>query len=153
MAELKDTLNKQVEDTAQRMALEAFEVQNLNEVIRILKEQNAEVVQHDSVITSSSEQQLLHLCNPTCADKFFVNVQSTKLAQNTAESCATLKQELFEAKDALYKQTKESTYQMTVKTFEVQNLNVVINTLKEQIAEVENAVIFQEYQNISFCIR
>ena len=44
VAELKDTLNKQVEETAQRMAVEAAEVHNLNEVIRILREQNAEVV-------------------------------------------------------------------------------------------------------------
>lgn len=43
VAQAKDLLNKQVEESAQRIAVEAAEVQNLNELIRILKEQNAEV--------------------------------------------------------------------------------------------------------------
>ena len=43
VAEAKDTLNKQVEETAQLIAVKAAEVHNLNEAIRILKEQNAEV--------------------------------------------------------------------------------------------------------------
>jgi hypothetical protein len=46
VAELKDTLNKQAEDAAQLMAMAAAELHNLNEVIRVLKEQNAEVVHH-----------------------------------------------------------------------------------------------------------
>lgn len=43
VAEANDTLSKQLEKTAQRMVVEAAEVQNFNEVIRILNEQNAEV--------------------------------------------------------------------------------------------------------------
>ena len=43
LAEAKDALDKHAEDTAKRVAVEAAEVQNLKEVIRVLEEQNAEV--------------------------------------------------------------------------------------------------------------
>lgn len=43
VAEAKDALNKQVEETAQQKAGEAAEVHNLNEVIRTLKDQNDKV--------------------------------------------------------------------------------------------------------------
>ena len=43
VAETKVSLNKQLEETAQRMAVKTAEVHNLNEEIRILKEQNAKV--------------------------------------------------------------------------------------------------------------
>lgn len=41
--EVKDALNKQVEETVQQKAVEAAEIQDLNEVIRTLKEQNDKV--------------------------------------------------------------------------------------------------------------
>ena len=65
-----------------------------------------------------------------------MNVQSVALAQNAAETCASLNIELVDAKDALDKQVEESARQMAAKTDEVQNLNELINTLKEQNAEV-----------------
>jgi hypothetical protein len=43
LVEAKDALDKEVEESAQRMAAKTDEVQKLNEVIRALKEQNAEV--------------------------------------------------------------------------------------------------------------
>ena len=43
LVEAKDALNKQVVESAELMAKKAAEFQNLNEVIRALKEQNAEV--------------------------------------------------------------------------------------------------------------
>ena len=43
LVEAKNALDKQLEESAQRIAVEAAEVLNLNEVIRVLKEQNAEV--------------------------------------------------------------------------------------------------------------
>ena len=43
VAEGKDTLDKQIKETAQQMAVEAAEVQNLNEMIKALKGQNDEV--------------------------------------------------------------------------------------------------------------
>lgn len=43
VAEAKNALDKQVKETIQRKTMDAAEVHHLNEVIRILKEQNAEV--------------------------------------------------------------------------------------------------------------
>lgn len=43
VADATDTLNKQVEETTQRMTVEAAKVKNLNEMIRTLKDQNEEV--------------------------------------------------------------------------------------------------------------
>ena len=43
VAEAKDTLKKNIEETAHQKAIEAIEVQDLNKVIRTLKDQNDEV--------------------------------------------------------------------------------------------------------------
>ncbi len=43
VAEARDAFHKLVEETAQRIAVEAAEAHNLNEVTRTLKEQNDEV--------------------------------------------------------------------------------------------------------------
>lgn len=43
VTQAKDALDKQIEEAAQRKAIEAVEVQNLHELITVLKEQNAEV--------------------------------------------------------------------------------------------------------------
>ena len=43
LAEAKDTLNEQVKETVQWKTMEAVEVNSLNQVIRILKEKDAEV--------------------------------------------------------------------------------------------------------------
>ncbi len=72
-----------------------------------------------------------------------MDVQSAALAENAAETCANLKQELVEAKDALEKQVEESAQQMAVKTDEVQNLHEVMNTLKEQSGEVQHTRCFK----------
>lgn len=45
VAEAEDGLNKQVEESAQRLAVKTFEAQKMNEVIRTLQEQIAEVKQ------------------------------------------------------------------------------------------------------------
>lgn len=47
LAETKETLKKQAEETGQWKSMEASEVHHLNEVIRVLKEQNAEVRLHE----------------------------------------------------------------------------------------------------------
>ena len=43
LTDAKVSLNKQVEETTQRMAVKTAEVHDLNEAIRALKEQNANV--------------------------------------------------------------------------------------------------------------
>lgn len=64
-------------------------------------------------------------------------------AQSAAESCAQLKQELVKARDALHKQVEESAQEMAAKTVEVHNLSEMMNTLKEQNAEVPHASWFK----------
>ena len=53
VAEAKDILNKQVEETAQQKAVEAAESKNLNEMIRTLKDQNDEVYRAQSPRSTS----------------------------------------------------------------------------------------------------
>ena len=53
VAEAKDILNRQVEETAQQKAVEAAEVKNLNEVIKNLKDLN-DKVHYDQCLRSTS---------------------------------------------------------------------------------------------------
>ncbi|XP_024363705.1 uncharacterized protein [Physcomitrium patens] len=152
VAAVNDALNEQVEKMAQQKRGDAIEVENLNEIIRTLTETNEEgaalvtnLKQELSKATDALKKQREEATEQKSRDTAeFQKMREVMRAlkeQNDESSAkiANLRKGMEEANDALQKQVEEMVHSMAEKAVEVQNLNSMIMTLKEQ--NDENALL------------
>nr|XP_024363710.1 paramyosin-like isoform X8 [Physcomitrium patens] len=152
IAEAKGTHNKQVQEMAEQKARDAIEVKKLIEVIRVLRETNEEgaalvtnLKQELSKATDALKKQREEATEQKSRDTAeFQKMREVMRAlkeQNDESSAkiANLRKGMEEANDALQKQVEEMVHSMAEKAVEVQNLNSMIMTLKEQ--NDENALL------------